>query len=74
MMRYPPAAKPTPGQVIATLYAAVNESVEVFTLDQARVQAAEPFAPDSWVPGHFYREAWCCWAACRSQTRTSANP
>jgi hypothetical protein len=45
-----------PSQVIANLYAAVNELVEAFTLDQAQMQAAEPFAPDFWVPGHFYRE------------------
>jgi hypothetical protein len=42
--------------LIANLYAAVNELMETFALDYATLQAAEPFAPDFWVPGHAYRE------------------
>ena len=36
--------------LIANLYAAVNELMEAFALDQATLQAAEPFAPNFWVP------------------------
>jgi hypothetical protein len=65
-----PTRRQTPGQVIANLYAAVNELVEAFTLDHAQMQAAEPFAPDFWAPGHSYRENLArSWVACRSQTR-----
>jgi hypothetical protein len=55
--------------VIANPYAAVNELVEAFTLDHAQMQAAEPFAPDFWYRAIPTARTWCCWAACRSQTR-----
>ena len=42
--------------LIANLYAGVNELMEAFALDQATLQAAEPFAPDYWVPGYAHRE------------------
>jgi hypothetical protein len=42
--------------LIANLYAAVNELMEAFALDEAMLRASEPFAPDFWVPGHPYRE------------------
>lgn len=42
--------------LIANLYAAVNELMETFVLDQPTLEAAEPFAPDFWLPGYPYRE------------------
>ena len=43
--------------LIANLYAAINELMEAFTLDQPTLRAAEPFAPDDfWIPGYSYRE------------------
>jgi hypothetical protein len=51
---------PNAGQAIANLHAAVNELMEAFTLDHAQMQAAEPIAPDFWVPGHSYARTWCC--------------
>ena len=41
--------------LIANLYAAVSELMEAFTLDEAVLQAAEPYARDYWVPGDSYR-------------------
>jgi len=38
--------------LIANLYAAVNELMEAFALDRATLQAAQPFEPYFWVPGH----------------------
>jgi hypothetical protein len=42
--------------LLANLYAAVNELMDAFALDQATLQAAEPFPLDFWVPGHPYRK------------------
>jgi hypothetical protein len=43
--------------LIANLYAAVNELMEAFTLDERTLRAAEPFEPDDfWIPGYSYRE------------------
>jgi hypothetical protein len=30
--------------------------MDAFPLDQTILEAAEPFAPDFWVPGHAYRD------------------
>jgi hypothetical protein len=43
--------------LIAHLYAAIDELMGAFALDPATLQAAEPFAPDFWVPGHSHRES-----------------
>lgn len=42
--------------LLANLYAAVNELMAAFILEAPTLEAAEPFAPDFWVPGYVYRE------------------
>jgi hypothetical protein len=71
MTRYPPAAKRQPGD--REPYAAVNELVEAFTLDHRQMRAAEPFAPDFWVPGHSYRENLVLLGGLRQSDTASAN-
>jgi hypothetical protein len=42
--------------LLANLYAAANELMEAFPVEEATLRASEPFAPDFWVPGNPYRE------------------
>ncbi len=42
--------------LITNLYAGVNELMDAFAMDQPTPQAAEPFAPAFWLPGHSHRE------------------
>ena len=43
--------------LIGNLYAALDELMDAFSLDEATLGAAEPFAPDDfWIPGYSFRE------------------
>jgi hypothetical protein len=43
--------------LLANLYAAIDELMDAFRLDEATLRAAEPFAPDDfWIPGYSFRE------------------
>jgi hypothetical protein len=43
--------------LMANLYAAANELMEAFALDEPTLRAAEPFDPDDfWIPGYSYRD------------------
>jgi hypothetical protein len=43
--------------LLANLYAAMNELMDAFRLDEATLRAAEPFARDDyWIPGYSFRD------------------
>lgn len=43
--------------LLANLYAALDELMDAFRLDEATLRAAEPFAADDfWIPGYSFRE------------------
>lgn len=60
--------------LIANVYAAVNELMAAFALDQGTLRAAEPFAPDFWVPGHPHRENLVLLSGLSLPDAASANP